>query len=84
MNSVCFHTGDKTHKSGVYVNLRCVCGTKQVGPIRNSSERPTNVDCFRELGQVIQRDHGPTCIVAEQELQSAEKAFIADEAAASL
>jgi hypothetical protein len=54
------HTGDKTHKAGVYVNLRCCasssygdCGAKLVGSIRKSSERPTNIDCFRELGRVI-------------------------------
>ncbi len=49
---------------------------KLVGPIRNgrkSIERPTNVDCLRELGRVIQRDHGPTCIAAAQQLQAAEK-----------
>jgi hypothetical protein len=91
VSSVHFHAGDKTHKSGVYTNLRCGCGAKQVGPIRKSSERPTNVDCFRELGRVIQWDHGPTCIAAAQELQAAEKAAAdastkrpADEAAASL
>jgi hypothetical protein len=44
VSSVRFHGGDKTHKSGVYGNLRCGCGAKQVGPIRKSSERPTNVD----------------------------------------
>ena len=59
VSSVRFHAGDKTHKAGVYANLRCGCGTKQVGPVRMSSKRPTNVDCFRELGRVIQRDHGP-------------------------
>jgi hypothetical protein len=119
VSSVCLHAGDKTHKAGVYANLRCCaassyggcgakagvyanlrccaassyggCGAKLVGPIRKSSERPTNVDCFRELGRVIQRDHGPTCIAAAQELQAAEKAAAdastkrpADEAAASL
>jgi hypothetical protein len=64
-----------------------------VGPIRQSSERPTTVDCLRELGRVIQRDHGPTCIAAAQELQAAEKdaadvstkrAADADEGAASV
>ena len=98
VSSVRLHAGDKTHKAGVYANLRCCaassyggCGAKLVGPIRKSSERPTNVDCFRELGRVIQRDHGPTCIAAAQELQAAEKAAAdastkrpADEAAASL
>ncbi len=33
VSSVRFHAGNKTHKSGVYVNLRCDCGAKQVGPI---------------------------------------------------
>ena len=98
VSSVRLHAGDKTHKAGVYANLRCCaaspfggCGAKLVGPIRKSIERPTNVDCFRELGRVIQRDHGPTCIAAAQELQAAEKAAAdastkrpADEAAASL
>jgi hypothetical protein len=81
VSSVRLHAGDKTYKTGVYANLRCCaassyggCGAKLVGPIRKSSERPTNVDCFRELGRVIQRDHGPTCIAAEQELKAAEKA----------
>ena len=80
VSSVRLHAGDKTHKAGVYANLRCCaassyggCGANLVGPIRKSSERPTNVDCFRELGRVIQRDHGPTCIAAAQELQAAEK-----------
>ena len=98
--SVCIHSGDKTPEAGVYVNLRCCaassyggCGAKQVGTIHKSSERPTNVDFLRELGRVIQRDHGPTCIAAAQELQAAEKdatdastkrAADADEGAASL
>jgi hypothetical protein len=38
-----------------------------------SNKRPTPGDTLRELGRVIQRDHGPTCIVAVQELQAAEK-----------
>ena len=49
----------------------------QVGPIRMSSERPTSVDCLRELGRLIQRDHGPTCVDAEQEFQTSEK-IVAD------
>jgi hypothetical protein len=80
VSSVGFHVGDKTHKVGVYANLRCCaaspyggCGAKQVGSIRKSNERPTNVDCFRELGRVIQRDHRPTCIASAQELQAAKK-----------
>jgi hypothetical protein len=36
VSSVRFHAGDKTHKSGVYANLRCGCGAKQVGPVRKS------------------------------------------------
>ena len=31
------------------------------------------VDCLSELGRLIQRDHSPTYVTAEQELQSAEK-----------
>jgi hypothetical protein len=73
VSSVCFHTGDKTHKSGVYVNLRCGCGAKQEGPVRKSSKRPTFGDCLRELGRLIQQDHGPTCVSAAQKLQAAEK-----------
>ena len=59
VSSVRFHAGDKTHKSGVYANLRCGCGAKQVGPVRKSSQRPTFGDCLRELGRLIQQDHGP-------------------------
>jgi hypothetical protein len=69
VSSVRFHTGDKTHKTGYHVNLRCVCGAKQVGPIRISSKFPTLCDCLRELGQRIERDHGPTCVAAAQKLQ---------------
>jgi hypothetical protein len=60
VSSVRFHTGDKTHKSGVYANLRCGCGAKQVGPVRKSSKRPTFGVCLRELGRLIQQDHDPT------------------------
>ena len=73
VSSVRFHAGDKTHKSGVYANLRCGCGAKQVGPVRKSSKRPTFGDCLRELGRLIQQDHGPTCVAAAQKLQAAEK-----------
>ncbi len=80
MSSVRFHAGDKTHKAGVYANLRCSaassyggCGAKLVGPIRTSSKFPTLRDCLRELGQLIQQDHGPTCVAAAQELHAAEK-----------
>jgi hypothetical protein len=38
-----------------------------------SSKRPTLQDCLRELGRLIQQDHGPTCVTAEQKLQAAEK-----------
>ncbi len=38
-----------------------------------SSKRPTLQDCLRELGRLIQQDHGPTCVAAAQELQAAEK-----------
>ncbi len=98
VSSVRFHAGDKTHKVGVYANLRCSapsshgrCGAKLVGPIRMSSKFPTLRDCLRELGRLIQQDHGPTCVAEEQELQSAEKDAAdasmkrpADEGAASL
>ncbi len=60
VSSVRFHTGDKTHEWGVYVNLRCDCGVKQVGPVRKSNKRPTFGDCLRELGRLIQQDHDPT------------------------
>ena len=29
-----------------------------------SSKRPTLQDCLRELGRLIQQDHGPTCVAA--------------------
>ena len=71
VSSVRFHAGDKTHKAGVYANLRCSatsshggCGAKLVGPVRMSSKRPTLQDCLRELGRLIQQDHGPTCVAA--------------------
>ena len=80
VSSVRFHAGDKTHKAGVYANLRCSaasshggCGAKLVGPIRMSTKFPTLRDCLRELGRLIQQDHGPTCVAAAQELQAAEK-----------
>ena len=80
VSSVRFHAGDKTHKAGVYANLRCSaasshggCGAKLVGPVRKSSTRPTFVDCLRELGRLIQQDHGPICVAAAQKLQAAEK-----------
>jgi len=69
VSSVRFHAGDKTHKAGYHANLRCGCGAKQVGPIRISSKFPTLRDCLRELGQRIERDHGPTCVAAAQKLQ---------------
>jgi hypothetical protein len=75
VSSVCFHAGDKTHKAGVYDNLRCSaasshggCGAKLVGPIRMSSKFPTLRDCLRELGRLIQQDDGPTCVAVAQEL----------------
>jgi len=46
VSSVRLHDGDKTHRAGVYANLRyCAassyggCGVKLVGTIRKSSER---------------------------------------------
>ena len=41
------------------------------GPM--STKFPTLRDCLRELGRLIQQDHGPTCVAAAQELQAAEK-----------
>jgi hypothetical protein len=80
VSSVRFHAGDRTHKAGVYANLRCSaassyggCGAKLVGPIRMSSKFPTLRDCLRELGRLIQQDHGPTCVAAAQEFQATEK-----------
>jgi hypothetical protein len=65
---------DAKNKAGYHVNLRCVCGTKQVGPVRKSNKRPTfGGVCLRELGRLIQQDHGPTCVAAAQKLQAAEK-----------
>ena len=50
VSSVRLHAGDKTHKVGVYANLRCCaaspyggCGAKLVGPIRKTIERPWEV-----------------------------------------
>jgi hypothetical protein len=60
VSSLHFHAADAKNKSGYHVNLRCGCGATQVGPIRMSSKRPTPGDCLRELGRVIQQDHGPT------------------------
>ena len=34
-----------------------------------SSKYPTVLDCLRELGQRIQREHGPTCVTGTQTLQ---------------
>jgi hypothetical protein len=73
VSSVRFHAGDKIHKAGYHANLRCVCGAKQVGPIRMSSKFPTLSDCLRELGRRIEQDHGPTCVAATQNLQAPEK-----------
>jgi hypothetical protein len=73
VNSLCFHTADAKNKAGYRVNVRCGCGTKQVGPVRKSSKRPIFGDCLRELGRLIQQDHGPTSVTSAQKLQSAEK-----------
>ncbi len=65
VSSVHLHAGDKTHKTGVYANLRCCaassyrgCGVKLVRPIHKSIERPTTVDCLREFGRVMGRSVG--------------------------
>ena len=56
VSSVCFHTGDKTHKAGFYTNLRCSgvssfggCDAKLVGPIHMSNERPTLLTTYVNL-----------------------------------
>jgi hypothetical protein len=71
VNSLSFIRAIGRDKTGHRANLRCDC--KQVGPVRMSSKRPTLQDCLRELGRLIQQDHGPTCVAAAQELQSTEK-----------
>jgi hypothetical protein len=73
VSSLRFHAVDAKNKAGYRVNVRCGCGTKQVGPVRMSSKRPTFGDYFRELGRLIQQDHGPTYVATEQKLQAAEK-----------
>ena len=76
VNSVRFHVGDETHKVVVYDNLMYSgsfrlgdCGVKYVGTIHMSSERPTPVDFLRELGRLIQWDHGPTCVAVAQKFR---------------
>ena len=66
---------------GYHTNLRCYttfvyggcttggCKLKQVGPIRMSRDRPTQLDCFRELHTRIQQDHGPKCVSVAQPWQ---------------
>ena len=71
VSSLCFIRAIRRDKAGYRANLRCGC--KQVGPVRMSSTRPTLQDCLRELGRLIQQDHGPTCVAAAQKLQAAEK-----------
>jgi hypothetical protein len=60
VSSLCFIRAIGRDKEGYHVNLRCGC--KQVGSVRMSSKRPTLQDCLRELGRLIQQDHGPTCV----------------------
>jgi len=71
VSSLCSIRAIGRDKAGYRANLRCGC--KQVGPVRMSSKRPTLQDCLRELGRLIQQDHGPTCVAAAQKLQAAEK-----------
>ena len=68
VSSLCFIRAIGRDKAGYRANLRCGCGAKQVGPVRKSSKRPTFGDCVRELGRLIQQDHGPTCVAAAQKL----------------
>jgi hypothetical protein len=49
VSSLRFQTTDAKNKAGYRVNVRCGCGTKQVGPVHKSSKRPTFGDCLREL-----------------------------------
>jgi hypothetical protein len=60
VNSLCFHVTDAKNKAGYRVNVRCVCGVKQVGPVRQSRKRPTFGDCLCELGRLMRQDNGPT------------------------
>jgi hypothetical protein len=71
VSSLSFIRAIGRYKAGYRANLRC--GRKQVGSVRMSSKRPTLQDCLRELGRLIQQDHGPTFVAAAQELQPAEK-----------
>jgi len=64
---------------------------REVGGDHMSTKFPTLRDCLRELGRLIQQDHGPTCVAAAQNLQAAEKDAVDastkrshDEGAASL
>ena len=45
VSSVRFHAGDKTHKSGVYANLRCGCGAKQVSGGAHPQVERTSHEC---------------------------------------
>jgi hypothetical protein len=71
VNSLCCHTEDVKNKTDFHVNLRCGCGSKQVGSVRMSNKRPTFDDCLRELGRLIQKDHDPTCVTVAQKFQFA-------------
>ena len=78
VSSVTFHRATGRDKAGYHANLRCPaasshggctdggCTVKQVGPIRMSGQRPTLVDCLRELKALIMRDHGDNCVAAAQ------------------
>ncbi len=44
-----------------------------MGTIRMSTKFPALCDSLRELGRLIQQDHGPTCIDVTQKFQVAEK-----------
>ncbi len=73
VSSLCFHVADSKNKSGYHVNLRCDCGTKQVGSVHKSNKRPTFGDGLHELGRLIQQDHSPSCVAEAQELEADEK-----------
>jgi hypothetical protein len=74
VSSLCFIRAIGRDKAGYRANLRCGC--KQVGPVRMSSKRPTLQDCLRELGRLIQQDHGPTCVVARKSCKLLKKMLL--------
>ncbi len=64
VSSLCFHTTDVKKKTRYRVNVRCVCGAKQVGSVRKSSKSPTFGDCLHERSE-SQLLVSETCRVCE-------------------